>query len=306
MSGQELCSPSLSFKEKAGIWVLTFRPKTLPMSFVPVLVGSGLALAQFGHLQTSIAILCVLVSILIQTGINLTNDAIDAKRGADGDNRLGPRRAIQRGIASNRTILGLGIGCFMAALALGIPLMQQGGWVVEIILLAAVGLGYMYTGGPYSLAYLGLGDLFVLLFFGLINTSTVYYLQGGALGGPILLAGLQVGLLAIAPLIINNLRDREEDAKNCKKTLAVRFGVQFSRWEMFFVTLFPFVLGLQWVNWGFPFAAWFPFAIFPLAWQNGWNIWTTPPSTAYNIFLARSGLTQLLFGALLTMGYLWT
>lgn len=303
LSKDQGLTPVWTKKELIKIWWATLRPKTLPASIVPVMVGSGLAKAYGGYLDGGIVLLALLVSLFIQTGINLTNDAIDSQRGADNQ-RIGPKRAVHAGLASEKTVWCFGVGCFGCALFLGLPLVQQGGIGIELMLLAAVILGYMYTGGSYSLAYLGLGDLFVILFFGLINTSAAFYLQTHALHAQALLAGLQVGLLATVMIAINNLRDREGDARVNKRTLSVRFGVFFSRIEITIASLTPFLLGVGWLFWGYVLAASLPIILLPLAIHNVWQVWITPPSSSYNAFLARAGMIQLLFGGLLMIGYL--
>ena len=171
-----------------------------------------------------------------------------------------------------------------------------------MILLASIASGYFYTGGPLPLAYTGLSDLFILIFFGWVSTCTVYFLQTGQVTFLSFLAGTQIGLLAIVPHSINHLRDRLSDAKVNKRTLAVRFGPQFVRLEIAFVSLLPFILGFIWINEGALWGGLLPFLILPVIINNLRAIWKIEPSLQYNDFLAKSALCQLAFGVLLAIG----
>ncbi len=229
-------------------WILAARPKTLTASLAPVLVGTLLAKNDVDSLNWVLAAFALISAILIQIGINLINDALDFKKGADTKDRLGPIRVTQAGLLSFKHVLMGGFFCFALALLCGIPLILQGGWPVFIVLLICVINGYLYTGGPSPLAYSGLGDICVFIFFGLVLTCTVFYLQTGILDGQAWLAGTQMGLLGTVLIAINNLRDHMGDAKAQKKTLAVRFGPTFARLEITFLSFAPFFLGLLWIG----------------------------------------------------------
>lgn len=282
-------------------WFLACRPRTLPVSLPPLIIGSVLA-AQEVNLNALLILFALFCSLGIQIGTNLVNDALDFKLGADGPGRLGPLRMTQGGFLSYRQVMKAGFFCFAFALLCGIPLIMAGGWPICALLCLSIFCGYFYTGGPFPLAYTGLSDLFVLIFFGWVSTGIVYYLQTGTYTWPCFLAATQIGLLAIVPHAINNLRDQASDSKVCKKTLAVRFGKTFARIEISFLSFAPFILGLLWLREGFLFMTFLPVICLPVVIRNVQAIWGTEPSVAYNEFLARSALCELIFGCLLACG----
>lgn len=291
-------------KHSLKAWFLASRPRTLPVSLPPIIVGTALASQQVEHLNWLLVGCALLSSLGIQIGTNLVNDALDFKKGADAVGRLGPKRMTQEGFLSFHQVLAAGCLCFGFALLCGIPLMLVGGWPLVFILFLSVACGYLYTGGPLPLAYTGVSDFFVLLFFGWVSTGAVYYLQTGKIDFSCFLAATQIGLLAIVPHAINNLRDHVSDARVNKKTLAVRFGPRFARWEIAFLSLIPFVLGLLWLKEGHLWMAVLPFWSLPAIVRNLRSIGLTEPSFQYNQFLAKSAMCQLLFASLLALGIL--
>jgi 1,4-dihydroxy-2-naphthoate polyprenyltransferase len=294
-------------EEKKGsfkAWFLACRPKTLPVSLPPIIVGTALASFQVDALNWLLIGCALLCSLGIQIGTNLVNDALDFKKGADAFGRLGPKRMTQEGLISFKQVLAAGFLSFLFALICGIPLMLAGGWPLIAILFLSVACGYLYTGGPYPLAYTGISDLVVLIFFGWVSTGAIYYLQTGTVNFSCLLAATQIGLLAIVPHAINNLRDHVSDALVHKKSLAVRFGPRFARWEITLLSLIPFVLGFWWLEEGNKWMAVLPFFTLPSIVRNLRSIWLKEPSAQYNEFLAKSAMCQLLFGCLLALGAL--
>ena len=271
-------------------WILAARPKTLSASVVPVLVGTALAWpriewATFGYALAG--------AIFIQIGTNLVNDALDFRRGADTSERLGPVRVTQAGLLGYDTVMrGAWISFAIAALC-GIPLILRGGWPIATIGIASILAAYAYTGGPYPLGYHGLGELFVLLFFGVIAVGGSYFVQTFKYDVRALIAGVAVGLLAVALLAINNLRDVASDQASNKKTLVVRFGEQFGRIEIIACVLIPFALAL--------FITWTPLAAFPLAVFLIRTTWHAKGSHL-NRCLAIAGLLQWTFGILFVVG----
>ncbi len=207
-------------------WLLAIRIRTLTAGFLPVAVGSALAFHD-GRFQILPGLGALLAALLIQIGTNLINDAWDFRRGADTADRLGPARASQRGLLPPQRVLAGGFGSFAAAFLLGLYLVWVGGVPILVIGLAAIAAGYFYTGGPFPLAYRGLGDLFVLTFFGYAGVVGTYYLHAQEVSRASLVAALPVGLLGVALLAVNNLRDQETDRRASKRTLVVRFGAHF-------------------------------------------------------------------------------
>ena len=197
----------------------------------------------------------------------------------------------------------MGFLFFFLAFLLGIPLVMEGGWVIVGIGILSLILGYAYTGGPAPLAYTGLGDVFVILFFGLIAVGGVYFLQTGTYSLSAFIAGLQVGFLATILIAINNLRDVEQDRKANKKTLVVRFGKSFARFEIFILIMGTFFLSLFWMYQGQIWAAALPILSFPLGLSLIVQIIKNEPGPIYNRFLAKSAGLHGLFGSFLALGF---
>jgi 1,4-dihydroxy-2-naphthoate octaprenyltransferase len=225
------------------IWLSALRPATLPAAAAPVAVGTALAAAQDrAHAPSALAALAV--ALFLQIGTNLHNDGADFARGADGPDRLGPPRAVAQGWLSARRVRRAAWVSFALATLAGLALVARAGWPLLLLGLASVASGYLYTGGRRPLAYLGLGDLFVLLFFGVVAVSGSYYAQAGSLEPAVLASSLAVGSLATAILVVNNLRDRAGDARARKATLVVRFGERFGRLEYATLVIFAYAMVL--------------------------------------------------------------
>lgn len=289
---------------KLTAWILASRSKTLTAAFVPVLTGTMLAKQNHIDIDWVIALCALLAAFLIQIGTNFINDALDFKKGADTEERLGPLRATQSGLLDMKTVFWSGVFCFLLAGVFCVPLIIKGGWLILVLFLFSVMCGYLYTGGPKPLAYHGLGDLFVFIFFGLVSTVSVYYLQTGFIDAKIFIAATQIGLLATVLIAINNLRDSLGDAKARKCTLAVRFGTYFARCEITLLVLLPFLFSSIWIAYDLKWACFLSWLLLPLAMKLIHNIWTTEPSVLYNKFLAQSAFLHLAFGLLLAIGFL--
>lgn len=208
------------------LWLEAARPKTLPAAAAPVLVGTALAWGD-GRFHAVSALCALLGALLIQVGTNYVNDAEDFARGADGADRLGPRRATADGAVTVGQMRGAAAVAFALAVAAGGVLIARGGWPVLALGLVSIASGVAYTAGRYALAYTGLADLFVLVFFGPVAVGGTYFVQALALPSWVPVAGLGVGALATAILIANNVRDIEQDRAADKRTLVVRFGRTF-------------------------------------------------------------------------------
>lgn len=285
-------------------WILASRPKTLPAALVPVWLGTLLAWRDGSKVSVWLAAATVLSTICIQIATNLFNDALDAQKGADTERRLGPIRVTASGRLPLRAVL-LGALCFCGLAALfGLPLIAARGPVILGIGTLALILAFAYTGGPFPLAYRGLGEVFVILFFGLVSTQGSYFVQTGtATDRAGWIVALQVGLLSSVLIAINNFRDAAEDATTGKRTLAVRFGPGFARVEITLFCLSPLLLGFA--AWGFSSrAAWLPCLCAPLALVICRGVWTQAPGRSFNRLLALAGLQLLAFALLLTAGFL--
>ncbi|MCB1084605.1 MAG: 1,4-dihydroxy-2-naphthoate polyprenyltransferase [Chlamydiia bacterium] len=212
-------------------WIEAARPKTLIASLSPVLIGSAIAWTQ-RPFSFNVFWVSAIFALAIQIGTNFANDYLDFLRGADTNKRKGPKRLVQSGEISVGMMKKVTFAIFVIAALSGLYLMIVGGWQIGLLAAMAILFGYLYTGGPYPLGYLGLGDLFVFVFFGPVAASGVIYLHTGEVPLVGILAGLGPGLLSTTILAMNNLRDREEDVLAHKKTLPVRFGKRFGQWEI--------------------------------------------------------------------------
>lgn len=211
-----------------GQWVGGSRPRTLPAAIAPVVVGTGLAI-NADSLRIGRACLALLVALALQIGVNFANDYSDGIRGTD-NNRVGPVRLVGQGMASPRSVrlaafIAFGIAC-LSGLALVIA--TQAWWLL-LVGLACVSAAWLYTGGPKPYGYHGLGEVFVLIFFGLVPVVGTCYVQSGTITLAAFIASIGVGTLACAVLVTNNLRDQPSDQQAGKNTLAVRIGVQRTR-----------------------------------------------------------------------------
>jgi 1,4-dihydroxy-2-naphthoate octaprenyltransferase len=286
-------------------WLEASRPKTLTAALSPILVGTALARAAGFTPKWELSVFALLSTLFIQIGSNLFNDALDFYKGTDDEKRVGPRRVTQSGLLAPRTVMLGGCASFLIAALFAIPLLLEGGRTILEIGLASLLCGYLYTGGPFPLAYLGLGEVFVVLFFGLAAVMGIFFLQTGLLFDErSLIAGLQVGLLATVMLAINNLRDIEGDRRSRKRTLAARFGKTFGRAEITSLALLPAIFGIYWILHGLLWAGFLPLLALPLALHVSSSVARTEPGPAYNRFLGQSALLNLLFGILFSLGCL--
>jgi len=215
---------------KVKIWLEATRPKTLPAAVCPVLMGSSLAY-DAGAFDWRAATICLFFALLIQIGTNFANDYLDGIRGSDTEKRLGPRRAVAEGLVPAARMKSAAGAVLIGAFVVGLGLIPFGGWWLLAVGVASVLCAWLYTGGPYPLAYNGLGDVFVILFFGFIAVGCTFYVQTGFLGGIVLWTGFACGLLINNILVVNNYRDVDEDKISGKKTLAVRLGRNFAQWQ---------------------------------------------------------------------------
>lgn len=283
-------------------WIMALRPKTLTAAIVPILVATSLVFATRQTVLWWVSICALLSSIFIQIGTNFVNDAIDFKKGADTTERVGPQRVTQSGLLSTKQVMfGAGV-CFFVAMILGVPLVVHGGWPIVGIGCVSLFLGYGYTGGPFPLAYKGLGDLFVILFLGLVAVCGTYFLHAGMVSTEAGVAGLQVGLLATVLIAINNLRDVKQDVLVDKKTLPVRFGVRFGRCEIAGLIIVAYLVSAFWFVNGMWLAAVLPLLLAPLGFQIVKNVFSEEPGPQYNRYLGQAAKLHLIHGILTSIG----
>lgn len=286
-------------------WVLAARPKTLPAAVAPVLVGTAVAIHEGGFHGLS-AIMALVTALLLQIAANFANDALDFKRGSDTAGRLGPTRVTSAGLLSAKQVLiatGMVLGLSVLS---GLVLVWRGGWPLLILGLAAIICAVAYTGGPFPLGYLGLGELFVFIFFGPVAVTGTAWVQTLELTPLAIVASVPVGALATAILVVNNLRDLPTDAASGKHTIAVRIGPRWTRREhgaMLLVAIAsPFVFWMAgWLSW------WWVLTLgsWPLAWYL-WQQVLRQRGPALNQTLASTARLQLVYSILLAAALIFS
>ena len=282
-------------------WVLAARVPTLPAAVVPVLVGAATAWSA-GFFQPGPFVAALAASLLIQIGTNFANDYFDFRKGADTSDRLGPVRVTQSGLVPPATVRAAAMLTFGLAALIGAYLIAVGGLPILVIGLFSIAAGVLYTGGPWPLAYHGLGDLTVFLFFGLVAVVGTTYLLAGSVGPAALVNALPVAALVTAILVVNNLRDVATDRVAGKRTLAVRLGPRATRVEYLLLVATASVVPLvAWLATGAPNWFWLPWLSLPLA-SKLVRIVFTQDGRPLNVALAGTGRLHLLFGILWALG----
>jgi len=296
--------PTPSAPRGLGVWLLAARPRTLPVAVAPVLLGTALALAE-GSARALPAAAALLGALLLQIGANFANDLFDAEKGADGDDRIGPPRALQLGLISAGT-MRRAIACtFGAAALVGVYLVFVGGWPIVAIGIAAIAAGLAYTGGPFPFGYRGLGDVAVFVFFGPVAVAGTHYVQALSPSWLALAASLPTGALATAILVVNNLRDIDSDGRVGKRTLAVRIGPRATRIEYAGLLVFAYALVPNFWLLGVA-SAWVALPLLTLPWgiQLVRRIAASSDGPALNRALADTARLTLAFSLLFAIGWL--
>jgi 1,4-dihydroxy-2-naphthoate polyprenyltransferase len=215
---------------RGAVWLMAIRPKTLPAAASSVVVGTALAWRD-GGFKLGPAIAALVIALLLQIGSNLANDVYDDERGADTADRLGPTRVTQAGLLTRSQVKNGMKVVFLTAFAFGLYLTWVRGWPVLLIGAFAIASAIAYTGGPYPLGYHGLGEVFVFVFFGVTAVVGTYWVQVGAAPAIVWLMSVPMGLLIVAIIVVNNLRDIEQDRAVGKHTLSVRMGAKWTMYE---------------------------------------------------------------------------
>jgi 1,4-dihydroxy-2-naphthoate polyprenyltransferase len=289
---------------KPNPWLLAARPKTLPASMSPVLVGSALALRD-GQFEVPVFLATLAAAVLLQIGANYSNDVFDFLKGADKA-RVGPTRVTQSGMVTpKQMMIATGVVFGLAAL-LGLYLVIVGGLPILLIGLVSIVCAIAYTAGPFPLAYRGLGDVFAFVFFGVVAVMGTYFLQTHQFTWMSFIASLPNALFATGIIITNNLRDIETDRAAGKHTLAVRIGDRNTRIEytamVVIAFLVPLVLRLLGMVQGW---AWLiPWVAAPIAWVLARDLWRTPRGPALNPLLGRTAQLNLIFSVLFAVSLL--
>jgi len=287
---------------KLSSWILAARPRTLSLSTTPVVVGAAIAWAVERQLSWPAVAAALIGSMLTQTGTNLHNDAADSKRGGDGPDRIGPPRATASGLLDGGAVSRAACACFAIAALMGAYLVWVGGWPIFLLGVLSILSGWAYTGGPFPIAYTPLGELFVVAFFGLGAVCGTYWLCTKSLGPAAVEAGLAVGFLTAAVLLVNNHRDAKADARVGRRTLAIIAGPMATSWIYAALLLAPFALLFP-IGQALPRGqAWPALVALPLAGLLINRFAHEPGGRGFNRILVQTVQIQFLFCLLLSLG----
>lgn len=282
-------------------WFLAIRPNTLFASISPVLIGTSMAYKD-GVFHLPSALMAAIGAISIQIGTNLANDYYDFIHGVDTQDRLGPARVTQQGIMAADSVKRGFLIAFLISILAGIYLIFRAGIPILFIGLLSIIFGITYSAGPFPIAYLGLADPVVIIFFGPVAVGGTYYVQALRIKGDVILAGFAPGFISNAILTVNNLRDWKTDKIAGKKSLAVRFGKRFARIEYMSSLIVAFIIPVLLVSrnhyyhlicWG-AFLLW----LFPvrIIWQE--------PTVLYNRLLKSTAMLLFTYSLLFSLGWI--
>ena len=273
------------------------RPKTLAAGIVPVWAGGVVAWKLSGQIDWWLLACTLLGALSIQIATNFFNDAVDGKNGADGARRTGPRRLTGTGDMTFAKVMGIGTVFLVGAAFFGTFLVMERGWPMLAIGIPSLFLAYGYTGGPFPLAYRGLGEIFVILFFGFVAVMGTVFVQTGGWPREAILLGGQIGLLSAVLISVNNFRDRAEDALVGKRTLAVRLGPKVAAAVIWLEVKLAAFLGLVWLAWDHPLFLIASVPVFAIGMRIIWGVLTLPANARMNRLLALGALELVLFAA---------
>ncbi len=310
----------LSFK-KIRNYILAARPQTLIIAVSIWWTSWTLSIALWGRMQWILNIIILLCMLLLQTAVNCFNDSLDFTRNRDTEKRLGPLRMTQSQRIQADSLLHFSFFILFLALCLGVYLVVKGGAFIFSIGLVALIMTYFYSAPPIALADRGLSEIFVFLFFGILAVSGSCHLNAAQLSSEfsffsphpsfiqeidaIFAAGAQMGFLSTSLLIINHLRDHQEDQKTGKKTWVVRRGRNFGLIQWLACIAAAYILGIYWIlENSFVMAGILPMAVLPLHFYISKKIIKEKPSRRYNSFLALNSLSHFFFSIALSLAWL--
>lgn len=284
-------------------WIEAARPRTLFASISPVLIGAALAWYD-GWFHPVATVLCFLVAVLAQIASNFANDYFDFKKGADREDRLGPARAVASGWIAPKamliaTFLTLGLACLFGCL-----LLFYGGWILLPVGIAMALCVLAYSAGPYPLAYNGLGDVCVLLFYGIVPVCFTYYVQAGSISSLAFLLSLAIGFLSINILVLNNYRDYEQDKASRKRTTIVLFGRRYGQIIYLVNGLLAILLSLPLIRQD----AWISgllLAVYTLLFVLTWLKFRKTEGKALNSMLGQTSMLVFLYALILSVVFVF-
>jgi len=295
-------SPSTIQLSLWNLLTIGSRPKTLTIAASPIIAGAGLAFYDLGSINPIILILTLIAGMAIQAGTNLYNDAADSETGNDTPTRLGPPRLTAMGYATASEVKRLAIWCFALAACIGIYLIYIGGWPILAIGLLSIASGYAYSGGPYPISHSPLGEVFVIGFFGVIAVAGTYFLQLGTITTNTILLGLAIGFFGAAVLMVNNHRDRLDDKKAGRRTLAIVSGPKNSKWFLGSFIASPFIILLIMERTALNDANLLPLMVFPFGGFLIYKFWQAKSGFDLNMLLVQTAKLQFAFSVLYAVG----
>ncbi len=284
-------------------WILAARPKTLVAGISPVIIAIGLAIKD-GVFNWYLSLICLLIAMLLQIVSNFANDYFDYKKGSDTPERLGPQRAVAEGWVTPKQMIVASLVVLAVACALGMVLMWLVDWRLLFVGIAVAVSAIAYSGGKYPLAYIGLGDVCVLLFYGIVPVVFTYFVQSSTFTTEAFVCGLAIGLVSTNILVSNNYRDYELDKKAGKKTTIVIFGKKFGEYFYLINGIIAVVLCQYFWLQGLAAVALLPILyilVHIVTWRQMIQI---GEGRALIAILGKTARNVLLFGLLLFMGFI--
>lgn len=279
------------------VWWQAIRPKTLPASASGVVMGSALAWAA-GSFQLLPALAALCVALLLQIGSNVANDVYDFERGTDTSARQGPVRVTQAGWLTPQEMKRGLLVIFGLAVLIGLYMAFLRGWLIVLLGIASIAAAVLYTGGPLPLGYYGLGDLLVFIFFGVVSVAGTYFVEAGSINALALWMSVPIGLIVTDILVVNNLRDLENDWQAGKRTLAVLLGERWTRIQYVFFMLLAYAL-VPILIWRGLLPAGSVLILLSLPWAyRATRTVLTQRGRPLNAALAATGMTSLIFSVL--------
>ena len=283
------------------VWWTAIRPRTLSIAATPVVLGSALAWAEGARIDWPVLLATLLCALLIQVGTNLHNDVADFERGTDRPDRVGPLRVTAAGWVQPGSVRRAARTSFGLALALGLYLVGQGGLPILLAGVTSLLAGWAYSGGSRPISHTAWGEVFVLVFFGLVAVAGSHWLQRGDTSLNAWLAGAIVGLPAAAVLLVNNFRDKESDLRSGRRTLAARLGDAGARQAYAAMVLLPFLLTALMAWHGHAGTLLAALAI-PYAWSLLPRLRRSASGVQLNMLLGATARLGLMLGVLLSIG----
>ncbi len=284
-------------------WILAARPKTLVAGISPVIIAIGLAIKD-GVFNWYLSLICLLIAMFLQIVSNFANDYFDYKKGSDTPERLGPQRAVAEGWVTPKQMIVASLVVLAVACALGMVLMWLVDWRLLFVGIAVAVSAIAYSGGKYPLAYIGLGDVCVLLFYGIVPVVFTYFVQSTTFTTGAFVCGLAIGLVSTNILVSNNYRDYELDKKAGKKTTIVIFGKKFGEYFYLINGIIAVVLCQYFWLQGLAAVALLPILyilVHIVTWRQMIQI---GEGRALIAILGKTARNVLLFGLLLFMGFI--